>query len=483
MMHRSVAPQAVPGWVVLPALAGALAALGGGLWDDVWHTERGRDSFLIAPHVAIYAGITLVGWALSGWLFVTIRRFGPSAVLRQRPLLIAGVGVAVTLASAPIDNLWHVAFGRDSVIWSPPHLLGIVGTGVLALAMLLALSHSATGWRSAARWPAGGAAVAAFAFLTVEYDTDVPQFALFWHLPVLAVSSAFVLGLIRSATGDRYAATRSAAAHLGFMLLASAFLLTQDFHAPRLPLLVLSALALDAAARRRPRLETAMWFVGVLFASHAIAALVAWTGEDYSLWDLVLGGLLAWPLVAAVLAATDGTGSPPSVGRRQVATATLLLALVLPAAAVAHDPGQGEDAGSVALSMRSVGLRVDVRAGLPPGMVAHRLIARRAGEVRVGRLEGTHGRVIGRLELPTAGRWFVYLELTKAGRPVEAWLPVRVGQGDAVVGDQARFAYYPPDSSTSVPQIAAGVVLYGLVAALLGGVALAVRRDGLAQAV
>ena len=479
MQQRVTQEGPVPAWVLLPALAGGLSALGGGLWDDVWHTERGRDSFLIAPHIAIYAGITLVGWALTGWLLMTVRRDGLSAIRRQRPLLIAALGVAVTLASVPIDNFWHAAFGRDSVIWSPPHLLGIIGTGVLALALVLALSRSATGWRSTARWVAGGAAVAAFAFLTVEYDTDVPQFALLWHLPVLAVSSAFVLSLIRSATGDRHAATKSAAAHLVFVVLVSGFLLSQEFDAPRLPLLLLGAAVLDAAAPRRPRVETAMWFVVTLFVGYALAASVGWSGEDYALSDLVIGGLIAWPLVTVVLALADRSQSSiPFTGRRHTPVAVLLMALALPAAAIAHDPGQGEDAGEVGVTMRSVGQRVDVRATLPEGMTAKRLVARRAGDVRSGPLEGSQGAVSGSLELPTSGRWFMYLEMTRGGRPVEAWLPVSVGDRRSVVGDRSRFAYYADRGGSSAVQVVSSVILYGLVVALLGALVGLVRRDG-----
>lgn len=468
----------MPAWILLLALVGGLSALGGGLWDDVWHTERGRDSFLIAPHIAIYAGVTLVGWALTGWLLVTVRHDGLSAIRRQRPLLIAALGVAVTLASAPIDNFWHVAFGRDSVIWSPPHLLGIIGTGMLALALVLALSRSDAGWRSTARWVAAGAAVAAFAFLTVEYDTDVPQFALLWHLPVLAVTSAFVLSLIRSATGDPYAATRSAAAHLGFVVLVSGFLLSLGFDAPRLPLLLLAAVVLDAAAPRRTRVETALWFVVTLFVSYALAASVVWSGEDYGLMDLVVGGLIAWPLVAAVLALTDRSGtSIPYAGRRHAPLAALLLTLALPVAAIAHDPGQGEDAGDVSVTMRSVGQRVDVRATLPEGMLANRLLARRAGEERSGPLVQSRGTVSGRVELSSSGRWFVYLEMSRAGRPVEAWLPVRVGDGGPAVEDRSRFSYYVERGGSSTVQVVSSVILYGLVAALLGSLVLIVRRD------
>ena len=39
------------------AAAGFLMALFGVYWDDAWHTDRGRDSTLSAPHLALYAGV------------------------------------------------------------------------------------------------------------------------------------------------------------------------------------------------------------------------------------------------------------------------------------------------------------------------------------------------------------------------------------------------------------------------------------------
>jgi hypothetical protein len=129
----------LPPALLIPILLGATLALAGGYWDDAWHTERGRDQFLIAPHLAIYGGVFLAGGALGLWLAVVIRSYGLHAVRRQRPLLLALIGVAATLASAPMDNAWHVAFGRDTVIWSPPHALGIVGTATLGVAVLLEL--------------------------------------------------------------------------------------------------------------------------------------------------------------------------------------------------------------------------------------------------------------------------------------------------------------------------------------------------------
>ncbi|MFX4975024.1 hypothetical protein ABTB64_19535, partial [Acinetobacter baumannii] len=92
--------------------------------------------------------------------------------------------------SAPVDNFWHVAFGRDAVIWSPPHVLGIIGTAGLAAAILLELARSPQPWARPLRWVAAALLLAAFSFLVVEYDTDVPQFPAVWYLPVLALGSS-----------------------------------------------------------------------------------------------------------------------------------------------------------------------------------------------------------------------------------------------------------------------------------------------------
>jgi hypothetical protein len=35
--------------------------------------------------------------------------------------------MAVTVLAAPIDDLWHRLFGIDVTLWSPPHLMGILG--------------------------------------------------------------------------------------------------------------------------------------------------------------------------------------------------------------------------------------------------------------------------------------------------------------------------------------------------------------------
>ena len=127
------------------------------------------------------------------------------------------------------------------------------------------------------------------------------------------------------------------------------------------------------------------------------------------------------------IAAREGSAPPP---RRQVrsataaVTATLLAVLAAPAA-FAHDPGQGEDAGTNAL------------------------------------------RLQGRITVPDRGRWFVCAETRRSGRTVETWLPITVGGGRAHVADADRYAYFPPQRSGSIVKLVSGVALYGAMLALL----------------
>ena len=209
-MLPTTATARAPLVLVLVAYAGAASALIGGYWDDAWHTERGRDDFFIAPHIAIYAGIALAGASLTLWALLVARRQGPRAVWAHKPLVLALLSVSVTLASGPIDNLWHLAFGRDAVIWSPPHMLGIAGTLALAASLLVELASRPERWAIPLSVVAGALVIAPAAFSTVEYDTDVPQFSELWYLPVLGFAAAIAFAMVRLASPLRWAATLSA---------------------------------------------------------------------------------------------------------------------------------------------------------------------------------------------------------------------------------------------------------------------------------
>src|SRR5204863_4653770 len=43
---------------------------------------------------------------------------------------LAACGIALTVLAAPIDDLWHRLFGIDVTLWSPPHMLGLLGAAI-----------------------------------------------------------------------------------------------------------------------------------------------------------------------------------------------------------------------------------------------------------------------------------------------------------------------------------------------------------------
>src|SRR5262245_22121226 len=138
--------------VRVAALWGLLAAktIGGwGVqWDIRWHLVIGRDSFWIPPHVMTYAGVALITvislavLALETWRARsagapppgTVRVFG---LVGTPGFHLSWWGIALTLLAAPIDDLWHRLFGIDVTLWSPPHLLGMLGAQVNSVACLL----------------------------------------------------------------------------------------------------------------------------------------------------------------------------------------------------------------------------------------------------------------------------------------------------------------------------------------------------------
>ncbi|MGH7353721.1 MAG: hypothetical protein ACRELS_03980 [Candidatus Rokuibacteriota bacterium] len=143
-------------WILIAA-----KILGGwGLgWDIRWHILIGRDSFWIAPHVMTYTAVAVLSLVSFAVLVADTRRArrgrAPTDTVRLAGLTgtrgwhLAWWGMALVILAAPLDDLWHRLFGIDVTLWSPPHLLGLVGSQVNTLAMLLIALEE---------WPAGRAA-------------------------------------------------------------------------------------------------------------------------------------------------------------------------------------------------------------------------------------------------------------------------------------------------------------------------------------
>ena len=475
-------------WLFGPFVVAFLAALFGTYWDDAWHTERGRDSFLIAPHVTLYAGIALTGGLIFLWLAFVARERGVRAALRHPPLTVAALGVAVTLAAGPIDNIWHALFGRDAVVWSPPHMLGIAGVIAAAAAFSLELSRlpGRTGRLLGAI--AGAALLAAITVVVLEYETDVPQFDEVWYLPVLAAGAALALGMVRANEAARFAATAAAAVYTVILAAFQIALDAADLPGPAVPALVIPALALDLAHRHRlSPLPTATAFVAALYAAYLPYLNLLRDDVRLEAADVAIGAPLAVAAAyVALRAVTPVRGAPAAVPAAAALVFALGVALtsshVAAPPAAAHDPGQGTEIAKAAVEVTADGRRLGLDARLqgPDGcrdLEPVAVVARRAGESRRASLGNPAPcEYRGSVVVPDRGRWFVYAELRRAdGRSVETWLPIAAGESGRR-DDANRSVYLPPQDEGSAAKRIAGVAMYAAFAALLAAVVFLHRR-------
>jgi hypothetical protein len=147
-MPPSVSPYAarhrIAVWVLL---AGKLLGAWGLSWDIQWHLLIGRDTFWIPPHLMMYCGVVtglLAAFVVLGLDSVAAWRGSRprgavtiAGLTSTRGVHLAAWGLALVVLAAPIDDLWHRLFGLDVTLWSPPHLLALLGSVVNTLGTLL----------------------------------------------------------------------------------------------------------------------------------------------------------------------------------------------------------------------------------------------------------------------------------------------------------------------------------------------------------
>jgi hypothetical protein len=478
------------------ALIGLVLALFGVYWDDAWHTDRGRDSTLSAPHIALYAGVALAVGVVIRWGWH--RRSAGGATIVAGPVGVAVMGAGVTLGSAPIDAWWHEAFGRDAVVWSPPHLIALLGTISLAsgLAMIAGQSSVAMSSRagSALSVAAGAGVLGGWQVLVLEYDTDVAQFSPLWYLPVLAAGLTAGLLTVQVVLPSRlsWPATRTGLAYTAAVAAVAALLWAMDFSRPIVPVIVPALAVADVARRRGWSVAARSWgFVVALFAVYVPYLRVVSGGVSPSTTDALLGIVIAAIAVAAVIIVFDPTASR----RLPIRSATVLAALTtvvvvgvsIPGPALAHDPGQGDELSAVTLVATVTGDRVDVRVDFDvpaEGMEPERIVARRAGRLVTGPLGADGDDWSGRVDLDDPGRWFVYVEARAGEDRVEAWIPVMAGDDGAVSKSADLYLVVAADGPTGA-QVVVGGVLVVLSFAIVVRIAATVRslsRDAVGEA-
>ena len=337
----------IPGWAAVAigmALYGLLIA-GQGFYADVsWHIALGRDDDLFtAPHAGILLGLVLiVGGAVLGTVIATFERVDGIEVgaLRVPPSLVPlwalGLGA---VAGFPLDELWHRAYGVDVTMWSPTHMLMILGATFTGMAAWLILAGSGVRptdgpWGRGAHVVCGWLTLQGLLAPMGEFTFGVPQFSLLFA-PIL-VSMAAGLGLLA------FRLVHGAWWTLGLVAVNLALQVTSAFGGDESPVterfgatFLASAVVVEVAARllgttHRTRLALV---TGVGIGTIGLAAEWAWNQDARQAWtsallpEAVLLATIA-AVGAAVLGVTFSRAIDGDRGARPVAPIGVVLAAV-----------------------------------------------------------------------------------------------------------------------------------------------------------
>lgn len=469
---RALSPSA--GWLVVGAAVTGLMAT---YWDDGWHTEVGRDSTFIPPHLLLYGSMAVIGTVLAVWVLrVLVARRSLSAVFATPGLALTAVAGATVAGAAPIDAAWHAEFGRDAVLWSPPHLVSVIGTVALVVGAMVGIAAPRA---HAVRVGLAVALLGGSQLVLLEYDTDVPQFSELLYLPLLLLTGLSAAWVIRSSIGLRFDVTWVVG---GYLLVRAAILgalSAAGWPAPDWPLPLLGLLVLNGPARW----GAARWPLAGLTMTVLQLAASASGMSSVGLGPLTAGATLVTPvLVVAVIATTAWRRGAAVAG-----VALMVMAAPFPNAprAQAHDPGQGPEQGTAELMVVGNGngvllVTAEGLDGLAGGVEPVRLVARRADRVvtsdlRRGGSADADESFTGDVVLPEPGRWFVYVELRQQGQVLEAWLPVEQNMNATTL--ERRPVYLPAGTGPRpAGEYALGAGLLGIGLMLTVWSAVAVER-------
>lgn len=434
-------------------------------WDDAWHTDLGRDSARIPPHLLLYGSVAVAGLVVAGWgLRALARTRSVADVLRQRSLLLAAAGGLVTLAAAPIDAAWHAAYGRDAVLWSPPHMLVVFASSTMIVGVLSGLRPARSGVVEAAL---AGLLLGSLAVSVMEYESDVPQFSEVFYLPVLLAAAVPAAFAARRLVPVRAPVTAMVATYVLLRLVAIAVLAALGRSTPDLPVAIAGLCLIDLPWRSElvrycaglTMTGALAWMAAVAGVTRQAPAAIATVAAPLAvLFALVLlaGSRRGRPLAFAVFAAAVSVG--------------VLLGSARPAAA--HDPGQGVPLARADLVGTSDGhgaltLALDLPGGCDQ-TTPQELVARRAGRTISGPLVAAGGcRYAGSLRVPTGGRWFVYAELRRGGQDAEVWLPMEADEPERQSATRELYAPARVGRATRAVEIGTGAAIYALGLALL----------------
>ncbi len=294
--------QAIP-WTTWACFLAPICIASGLYWDISWHETIGRDTFWTPAHLLIQFGAVLAG--LASAYMIARASFGNDAEAKQTSVSVLGLrgplgaficawGGGAMITSAPFDNWWHIAYGLDVKIISPPHVLlalgisGIMwGSTLLAVAQMNRANDELRSRLQRMVLCLGGFIVLQDMTLKLEQTNRV-----FLHsassYTAISIGMLFILEAMARVTGHRWARTIVTGVYSAFVLLMLWILplfpaqpklgpvyenITHMVPLPFPILLIVPAFVLDRAApifKDAPKWQQAL-FGGVAFLAILIA--------------------------------------------------------------------------------------------------------------------------------------------------------------------------------------------------------------------
>src|SRR5712692_2275751 len=119
---------------------GSFITIAAGSWDITRHALGQVDTFFTTAHLFLYTGVGMAALAALGNIYLRWTRQGVPANLLTGLDFVA-FGSAIQLFAGPFDLWWHMRFGFDPVLLSPPHALLILGIALNSVGFSLGLSR------------------------------------------------------------------------------------------------------------------------------------------------------------------------------------------------------------------------------------------------------------------------------------------------------------------------------------------------------
>jgi hypothetical protein len=508
----------IPGWAAATvglSLFGLLMA-GQGFYSDVaWHVGLGRDKNLFtAPHTSIVIGLGLIFMSsLAGIGFASLQQVDTK--LRWRALRIPwstvpllALGTAA-VSGFPLDELWHNAYGIDVTMWSPTHMLMILGAALTGIAGWLVLADAGvrphqSRWATALHVLGGWLALQGLLAPLGEFSFGVPQFQQIFHPLLLAVAAGFAVVAIRLVLGPWWALGIS---FVNFLIVQAGLLdsgrdangaaVTRAVGIVFVSALVVEVVAKLLGTRRRARFAVAS---GIGIGTVGLAGEWVWNQDAFQPWHTsLLPDAVILSTIAAIGSALLATAYARAAGRQRNAervrgallaagALALLVCIVLPLPRHVGDVQADVHVDKVSESSARLEVTLD-----PPNAADNarwfQASAWQGGGLVVADFEEVApGRYATTKAVPIAGGWKTLIRLHRGGElmAVPVYLPADPAIDEPEIPAVDRAAPFQPETRYLLRETHAGTewfkyLIYGLLgfACLTWAIAFAIAVRGI----